>query len=70
MHILAAWCGLTIGLSLNIVPPGWQRSLGPLHEAFISEDGWSRPNEQRCDALGTGGERFLVLPIGWVDHAV
>ncbi len=44
-HILAAQCDLETGRSLNIAPPGWQRTFDPLRDAFNHEHGWSRPDD-------------------------
>ena len=33
-HLLAAQCNLETGRSLNIAPPGWQRTFAPLRDAF------------------------------------
>ena len=43
VHVLAARCDLETGRSLNIAPPGWQRSFDPLRDALNHEHGWSRP---------------------------
>ena len=44
-HVLAAQCDLETGRSLNIAPPGWQRTFDPLRDAFNHEHGWSRPDD-------------------------
>ena len=44
-HILAAQCDLDTGRSLNIAPPGWQRTFDPLRDAFNHEHGCSRPDD-------------------------
>ena len=44
-HILAARCDLASGRSLNIAPPGWQKTFDPLRDAFNYEHGWSRPDD-------------------------
>ena len=44
-HVLAAQCDLQTGRSLNIAPPGWQRTFDPLRDAFNHEHGWSRPDD-------------------------
>ena len=41
----AARCDLATGLSLNIAPPGWERTFDPLRDAFNHEHGWSRPDD-------------------------
>ena len=45
LHIFAARCDLTTGRSLNIAPPGWQKTFDPLRDAFNHEHGWSRPDD-------------------------
>ncbi|WP_420636860.1 hypothetical protein [Candidatus Palauibacter sp.] len=45
VHILAARCDLETGRSLNIAPPGWEKTFGPLRDAFNHEHGWSRPDD-------------------------
>ena len=45
MHVLAAQCDLETGRSLNIAPPGWQRTFDPLRDPFNHEHGWSRPDD-------------------------
>ena len=39
VHVLAARCALETGRSLNIAPPGWQKTFGPLRDAFNHECG-------------------------------
>ncbi|MYA12361.1 MAG: relaxase/mobilization nuclease, partial [Gemmatimonadetes bacterium] len=34
VHVLAARCDLETGRSLNIAPPGWEKTFGPLRDAF------------------------------------
>ena len=45
VHIFAARYDLETGHSLNIAPPGWQKTFGPLRDAFNHEHGWSRPDD-------------------------
>ena len=45
VHIIAAQCDLETGRSLNIAPPGWQKTFDPLRDAFNHEHGWSRPDD-------------------------
>ena len=45
VHVLAARCDLLTGKSLNIAPPGWQKTFGPLRDGFNHEHGWSRPDD-------------------------
>ena len=39
VHVLAARCDLETGRSLNIAPPGWQKTFDPLRDAFNAEEG-------------------------------
>ena len=39
VHILTARCDLETGKSLNIAPPGWQKTFDPLRDAFNHENG-------------------------------
>ncbi len=52
VHVLAARCDLETGRSLNIAPPGWEKTFGPLRDAFNHEHGWARPDDP---ARGQGG---------------
>ena len=45
VHVLAARCDLETGKSLNIAPPGWEQTYGPLVEACNLDKGWSRPDD-------------------------
>ena len=56
VHVLAARCDLETGRSLNIAPPGWEKTFGPLRDAFNHEHGWSRPDDParaRCSNPAT-----------------
>ena len=44
VHVFAARCDLETGRSLNIAPPGWQKTFDPLRDAFNHQEGWSRPD--------------------------
>ena len=45
VHVLTARCDLETGRSLNIAPPGWQKTFDPLRDACNPEHGWSRPDD-------------------------
>jgi Toprim-like/Protein of unknown function (DUF3991)/Relaxase/Mobilisation nuclease domain len=45
IHILTARVDLATGKSLNIAPPGWQKSYDPLRDAMNYENGWARPDD-------------------------
>ena len=60
-HILAAQCDLQTGRSLNIAPPGWQRTFDPLRDAFNHEYSWSRPDDPaRARAQRPGHLAYIV----------
>ncbi len=42
---LTARCDLETGRSLNIAPPGWQKTFDALRDAFNHQHGWSRPDD-------------------------
>ncbi len=59
-HVLAAQCDLETGRSLNIAPPGWQRTFDPLRDAFNHEHGWSRPDDpERARAQQPGHRAYI-----------
>ena len=60
MHILAARCDLETGRSLNIAPPGWEKTFGPLRDAFNAEHGWSRPDDPARARTQQPGHRAYV----------
>ena len=43
--VLAARGDPETGKSLNIAPPGWQKTFGPLRDGFNHEHRWSRPDD-------------------------
>lgn len=45
IHILSARVDLATGKSLNIAPPGWQRTFDPLRDWLNAEFGWARPDD-------------------------
>ena len=59
-HILAAQCNLETGRSLNIAPPGWQRTFDPLRDAFNHEHGWSRPDDPARARAQQPGHRAYI----------
>ena len=59
-HVLAAQCDLETGRSLNIAPPGWQRTFDPLRDAFNHEHGWSRPDDPERARAQQPGHRAYV----------
>ncbi len=59
-HILAAQCDLETGRSLNIAPPGWQRTFDPLRDAFNHDNGWSRPDDPARARTQQPGHRAYI----------
>ena len=57
VHVLAARCDLETGRSLNIAPPGWEKTFGPLRDAFNAEHGWSRPDDPARARVQQPGHR-------------
>ena len=60
VHVLAARCDLETGRSLNIAPPGWQKTFDPLRDAFNAEQGWSRPDDPARARVQQPGHRAYV----------
>ena len=60
VHIFAAGCDLETGRSLNIAPPGWQETFGPLRDAFNHEHGWSRPDDPARARAQQPGHRAYI----------
>ena len=60
VHALAARCDLETGRSLNIAPPGWEKTFGPLRDAFNHEHGWARPDDPARARVQQPGHRAYV----------
>lgn len=45
LHVLSARVDLETGQSLNIAPPGWQKSFDPLRDYYNFKYGWTRPDD-------------------------
>ena len=60
VHVLAARCDLETGKSLNIAPPGWRKTFGPLRDAFNHEHGWSRPDDPARARAQQPGHRAYI----------
>ena len=60
VHVLAARCDLETGKSLNIAPPGWQKTFGPLRDGFNHTRGWSRPDDPARARAQQPGHRALI----------
>ena len=60
VHVLTARCDLETGKSLNIAPPGWQKTFDPLRDAFNHEHGWSRPDDPARARAQQPGHRAYI----------
>ena len=60
VHILAAQCDLETGRSLNIAPPGWQKTFDPLCDAFNHEHDWSCPDDPARARAQQPGHRAYI----------
>ena len=60
VHVLAARCDLETGRSLNIAPPGWEKTFGPLRDAFNHEHGWARPDDPARARVQQPGHRAYI----------
>ncbi len=60
VHVLAARCDLETGRSLNIAPPGWEKTFGPLRDAFNHEHGWARPDHRARARVEQPGHRAYI----------
>ena len=60
VHVLAARCDLETGRSLNIAPPGWQKTFDPLRDAFNAAQGCSRPDDPALARVQQPGHRAYV----------
>ena len=58
--VLAVQCDLETGRSLNIAPPGWQKTFDPLRDAFNHEHGWSRPDDPAWARAQQPGHRAYI----------
>ena len=60
VHVRTARCDLETGRSLNIAPPGWQKTFDALRDAFNHQHGWSRPDDPaRARAHQPGHRAYL-----------
>ena len=60
MHVLTERCDLETGRSLNIAPPGWQKTFGALRDAFNHQHVRSHPDDPaRARAHQPGHRAYL-----------
>ena len=60
MHVLAARCDLESGKSLNIAPPGWEKTYGALRDWQNHENNWSRPDDPARARMQQPGHRAYI----------
>ena len=60
VHVLTARCDLETGRSLNIAPPGWQKTFDPLRDACNHQHGWSRPDDPARARAQQPGHRAYI----------
>ena len=60
LHFVVPRVDLGTGKSLNIAPPGWERTFAPLRDAWNFEQGWARPDDPERARLLQPGHRALV----------
>ncbi len=81
VHVIVPRVDLVSGKSMNIAPPGWQRTFDPLRDALNYEHGWARPDDPRLARLvrpgpsGTwpgwkSGEDVRQQVTGWLTDLV
>ncbi len=59
VHVLTARVDLDTGKSLNIAPPGWQRTFDPLRDLFNCRYGWAQPDDPARRRLLSPGPEIL-----------
>ena len=60
VHVLTARCDMETGRSLNIAPPGWQKTFDALRDGFNHQHGWSRPDDPERTKPQQPGHRAYV----------
>ena len=60
VHVLAARVDLESGKSLNIAPPGWEKTYGALRDWQNHENNWSRPDDPARARLQQPGHRAYI----------
>ena len=60
VHLLVARVDLETGKSLNVAPPGWEKTYDPLRDAWNWEKGWARPDDPMRERLESPGRRALI----------
>ncbi|MYI22229.1 MAG: relaxase/mobilization nuclease, partial [Gammaproteobacteria bacterium] len=60
VHVLTARYDLESGRSLNIAPPGWEKTFGTLRDAFNHQHGWARPDDPARAKAQQPGHRAYI----------
>jgi hypothetical protein len=60
IHIIAARVDLETGRSMNIAPPGWEKSFDPLRDMHNCRHGWARPDDPARARTLQPGYRALI----------
>ncbi|MYD86764.1 MAG: relaxase/mobilization nuclease domain-containing protein [Acidobacteria bacterium] len=60
VHVLTARCDLETGRSLNIAPPGWEKTFDALRDAFNHQHGWARPDDPARKREHQPGHRAYI----------
>ena len=60
LHFVVPRVDLGTGKSLNIAPPGWDKTYTPLRDAWNYEQGWTRPDDPERARLLQPGHQALV----------
>lgn len=60
VHILTARVDLETGKSLNIAPPGWQKTFDPLRDWQNYTHGWARPDDPERERMAQPGHRAFI----------
>ena len=60
VHVLTAHCDLATGRSLNIAPPGWQKTFGARRDGFSHQPGWSRTDDPARARTQQPGQRAYL----------
>jgi hypothetical protein len=60
LHVLTPRVHLATGKSLNIAPPGWEKTYDPLRDYYNWSKGWARPNDVERARMVQPGHQALI----------
>lgn len=60
VHVVAARVDLETGKSLNIAPPGWEKTFDPLRDYYNHSQGWARPDDPMRARMVQPGHQALI----------